>query len=238
MRMRKNLRLALAAIAATGAVAGLCALGAGPALAAPRPAASAPVSKVVHPGAGQLAFRIEKVKTSSMPARARAAMKAAGLKVPAATNYIAELVNLQYGKCVDANDAGSTAGTNGDKVQLWGCFNNSSSHANQWWWPYYTTSGWTELINWQYGLCLDANSSGGFVNGAKVQLWGCFNNSSTHPNQWWNYGPTGFYSQLTNLWGGATKVLDANNAGSSGGTNGDKIQIWAYLGGSNQFWLQ
>ena len=121
-----------------------------------------------------------------MPARARAAMKAAGLKIPAATNYIAELVNLDYGKCVDANNAGSTAGHNGDKVQLWGCFDNSS----------------------------------------------------THPNQWWDYGPTGFYSQLTNLWGGATKVLDANNAGSSGGTNGDKIQIWAYLGGSNQFWLQ
>ncbi len=110
MRMRKNLRLALASIAAAGSVAGLCALGTGPALAAPRPAASAPVSKVVHPGPDHLAFRIEKVKTSSMPARARAAMKAAGLKIPAATNYIAELVNLQYGKCVDANDAGSTAG--------------------------------------------------------------------------------------------------------------------------------
>jgi hypothetical protein len=56
-------------------------------------------------------------------------MKAAGLKVPAATNYIAELVNLQYGKCVDANDAGSTAGTNGDKVQIWAYLGGS----NQFW---------------------------------------------------------------------------------------------------------
>ncbi|MGW0206369.1 RICIN domain-containing protein [Streptomyces sp. NPDC003233] len=83
-----------------------------------------------------------------------------------------------------------------------------------------------------------SNSPNSPASNAKVQLWGCFNDSTNHPNQWWQYGPTGEYSTLPSLWGGGAKVLDVNNAGSSAGWDWDKIQIWRYLGGSNQFWHQ
>jgi hypothetical protein len=153
---------------------------------------------------------------------------------------VVEMANGQYqSKCLDANNAGSTAGKNGDKVQLWGCFDDPNGHANQWWVPVQTTLGYTELINFQYqSKCLDADNSQGFVNGAKVQLWDCFNDVTNHPNQWWNFGPDGAFSSLPNRWGNGAKVLDANNAGSTAGQNGDKVQIWAFLGGSNQSWFQ
>jgi hypothetical protein len=87
-------------------------------------------------------------------------------------------------------------------------------------------------------MCLDADSSGGFVDGAKVQLWQCINNQHTNPNQWWYFGPAG-YTQLPSMWVDHSKALDANDAGPTGGQNGDKVQIWAMPGhGDNQLWNQ
>lgn len=236
--MRRTVKLAVATIAAMSAMVGIVALTGGSAS-----AATTPTTKVTAPASAQrnvpaLSLRLIRVPLSAVPARTRAALPAHSAAVTPNAVYVAELVSDQYGKCVDANNAGSTAGQNGDKVQLWGCFNDIANHPNQWWLPAQTTSGYTELVNWQFGLCLDADNSHGFVNGAKVQLWGCFNDSTNHPNQWWNYGPAGGVSTLPSLWGGGAKVLDVNDAGSTAGQNGDKIQVWQFLGGANQFWAQ
>jgi hypothetical protein len=184
------------------------------------------------------------VKGSQLPASVAATVRSANLTVsPQATYYIVDLLNQRYQKCTDANNAGSTAGQNGDKVQLWGCFNDSVNHANQWWFamvlPPSGGTVWTEIVNWQYGSkCLDARNNGGFVDGAPVQLYTCLNNATTNPNQYWDYGPVGGYTQLTSLWGNQSKVLDVNDAGSTAGQDGDKIQVWQYLGGTNQFFYQ
>ena len=75
-------------------------------------------------------------------------------------------------------------------------------------------------------------------NGDVVQLWGCFNNHTADPNQWWDFGPDGSYSSLPVLWGGGGKVLDVNDADPPPAKNGDKIQVWNYLGGANtSSWL-
>jgi hypothetical protein len=239
--MRKTLTNALRFTTAVGALAGATALATAPATASPAPKVkvAAPASSQPRPGTFMLHYR--RVPLSSIPAASRAAIAGAQPKAAAQPNasvYVAEIVNQQYGMCVDANNYGPTAGQDGDTVQLWGCFNDSIRHANQWWLPAQTTSGYTELVNLQYGKCLDADDSQGFVDGAKVQLWSCFHDSVNHPNQWWNYGPPSNYTVLPLLWGGGAKVLDANNYGPSAGQNGDKIQIWQYLGGSNQIWLQ
>jgi hypothetical protein len=187
---------------------------------------------------GNLVLREKQVPVSQMPAAVKAAAEAGHLTVrPNTSTSVVELVSQAYGKCVDANTGGATAGQNGDVVQLWDCYNDSTNNPNQWWWAAQTDHGWTELINWQYGLCLDADNGQGFVNGAKVQLWQCYFNSITNPNQWWDFGPHGQYTGLPIMWG-TGKVLDVNDVGPSAGQNGDKIQIWDFLSGSNQYWLQ
>jgi hypothetical protein len=202
------------------------------------PAVAGPGAPAGAVGPG-LSMRSAFVPTSSLPVALRAEMATARGNL-AATTLVVEMANGQYpAKCLDANSAGTTAGQNGDKVQLWGCFDDPGSHANQWWVPVQTASGYTELANFQYpSKCLDADNSHGFVDGAKVQLWGCFNDESSHPNQWWNFGPDGFFSVLPNRWGSGAKVLDANNAGTTAGQNGDKVQLWRSLGGANQSWFQ
>jgi hypothetical protein len=236
-----NIRtLPRAAVLAAGALAFALsgALSAAPAHAAGQPAPKPALHGTVPPAV--LALHQQRVPASAMPAPVRAALKAAHLSVsPNTTTTVVELVSSAYAnKCVDANNAGPTAGLNGDVVQLWDCFNDQANHPNQWWWALQSNDGYTELINWQYGLCLDADNSQGFTNGSRVQLWSCFDDRTNHSNQWWNFGPHGFYTALPVTWGSASKVLDVNNYGPTAGQNGDKIQIWDYLGGSNQFWLQ
>jgi hypothetical protein len=169
---------------------------------------------------------------AAVPAKARAALAKAGIRP--ADILITEILNGQSGRCLDAPT--QALGVNGNKIQLWDCFNDPNGHANQWWIPVFTTSGYTEIVNLASGLCLDADNSRGFVNGARVQEWDCFDDSAGHPNQWWNYGPVGFTTILPNLWGNGGKLLDA--ATQSINRNGTLIQIWQSTGAANQRWLQ
>lgn len=238
--MRKNTRFvttvvggtALAAVAFLGVqTAGAATQPGAPTTAAGKEARSAVTSN------GGLSLRYRAVPTSSLPAAARGAVR--GVVPNSAANiYVAEIISYQYGKCVDANNYGPTAGRDGDVVQLWSCFHDYVGHPNQWWIPVQTTRGWTELVSLQYGKCLDADNSRGFVDGARVQLWTCFHDSANHANQWWNYGPPSQATSLPSLWGGGSKVLDVNNAGPTAGQNGDKIQLWGWWGGANQRWYQ
>jgi Ricin-type beta-trefoil lectin domain len=213
--------------AAVVAAAGLALVGMGTAAAAP----AAPPAAVA-PAAAGAAARTMTVSIAAVPAKARATLAKAGVR--AADFLVTEIRNEQSGRCLDAATQG--LGQNGNKIQLWDCFGDPDLHGNQFWIPIFTTSGYTEIINWWSGLCLDADSSGGFVNGARVQEWGCFDDPVGHPNQWWNYGPVGSSSILPNLWGGAAKGLDAS--AQSIDRNGTAVLIWQFTGNPNQRWRQ
>lgn len=239
--MRKTLVLAAGLITAVGSLLGPGALSAAAATTVPHPS-SGLAAPAGQSRPGTLTTHYRTVPLSSIPTAARAAV-ASTRRGPAArpnsSITIVELINVQYGMCVDANNYGPGAGLDGDSVQLYGCFYDPDNHANQWWIPVDTTQGYTELVSLQYGSkCLDADNSRGFIDGAKLQLWDCFDDSVNHANQWWNYGPPNAVGPLQLLWGGGTKVLDANNYGPTAGQNGDKIQLWRYLATDNQRWYQ
>jgi|GEM_PF-3915423 len=220
-----RIRHALAGVAAAAVLAVGTSMVPTTAVASPTPAA-----------AGGLTPRAVPIPVSSLSTTAQAALRAQGRVTASDVIWGYRLVNTAYGKCLDANASGSTAGQNGDKVQLWDC----NGADNQYWVPWQTTSGYTELVNLKWtdpAMCLDVDTSQGFVNGAKVQLWHCYGDDVSHQNQWWNY-LAGSKTALPSLWRGGSKVLDANGSGPSAGQNGDKVQIWDSLGGDNQIWPQ
>jgi Ricin-type beta-trefoil lectin domain len=138
--------------------------------------------------------------------------------------------------------AGSTAGRNGDKVQLWTCTGNN----NQSWipidWetplpPGVMHSAATRMVNAKYqSECLNADDSHGLANGSKVQLWSCIVRSLN--GQWlfpyW-YGKGSGSRSNFRLAIIADFVLDAKSQSLG---NGDKIQIWHPGGGTYQDWRQ
>jgi hypothetical protein len=216
----RRTKTAAAILAAAGSVfVGAAAASAAPLAAAP----AAPRSTAAH---------TMTLSAEAVPAKTRATLAKAGVR-PAGF-LVTEIRNEQSGRCLDAPT--QQLGIDGNKIQLWDCFNDIKAHGNQWWIPVFTTSGYTEIVNVASGLCLDADNSRGFVNGAIVQEWACFDDSTGHPNQWWNYGPIGFSTILPNLWGSGAKLLDA--ATQSIDRNGTLVQIWQSLGAANQRWLQ
>jgi glucosylceramidase len=77
-------------------------------------------------------------------------------------------------------------------------------------------------------------SGWGTANGTWVQQWACGNGQA---NQEWQLVPVGGgYDEVLNRNASANnEVLDV--AGGPGATgNGTQIQLWAYVGGSNQQW--
>ena len=148
--------------------------------------------------------------------------------LPAPTRF--EIRNIANNQCLDANDLGPTAGQNGDKVQLWNCYGG----ANQEWTPRYKSGQLAWLVNAKYpGMCLNADDVGGLANGRRVQLWNCYDNA----NELWNVGTLLANPVSSPLFlgrgGSQSLALDANkyNLGTR-----DKVQVWAYYGGSSQLW--
>jgi len=132
--------------------------------------------------------------------------------------------------CLDANTLGSTAGQNGDAVQLWACYGG----ANQEWVPEYKAGQLAWLVNAKYpGMCLNANDIGGLGNGRRVQLWNCY----VAANELWNIGTLMANPVSSPLYlgtgGSQSLALDADKFNLS---NGDKVQVWDYYGGSSQLW--
>ena len=78
---------------------------------------------------GPLHVKVVRLPTASLPRalRARAHERQAGPDSILPDAF--EIVSDDGGYCLDANDVGSTAGTNGDKVQLWTC-----NHTNNQYW--------------------------------------------------------------------------------------------------------
>jgi hypothetical protein len=144
-----------------------------------------------------------------------------------------EITNQDGNYCLDANDKGSTAGQNGDKVQLFSC----NGGTNQLW---YTTSinsaGNATLHNGMYpSECLNANDSPSLGDGSVVQLWTC----GTEANNMWNVGT---WSTCLDSYAYCPLYLESDNyeyvldAKSPGIGDGDQVQIFTYNGDDNQFW--
>jgi len=151
------------------------------------------------------------------------------------SNNVFEIVNGS-GYCLDANDTGSTAGTNGDKVQLWTCNHTD----NQFWYlGSETPDGAYPLVNDEYpSKCLNTDDTGGVADGSHVQLWNC---SVDTFNEYWDLAS---WEKCSGYPGTepCPIFLDVNNyefmldATSQDIGNGDQIQVWTSEGGNNQLW--
>jgi hypothetical protein len=190
---------------------------------------------------GPLYVKVVKVPIASLPTiaslprapRARAHEHQAGPDSIFTDAF--EVVNGD-GYCLDANDVGSTAGTNGDKVQLWTC-----SHANNQYWYLGSedADGSYTVVNDEYtSKCLNANDTGGLADGRHVQLWSC---SVDTLNEYWDAAT---WESCTGYPGAdaCPLFLDVNayefllDATAQDIGNGDQIQIWTSDGGDNQLW--
>jgi Ricin-type beta-trefoil lectin domain len=178
-----------------------------------------------------------KVSTLSASLRARLG-KAAASPDDSVNAYM--ISNGAINLCLDANNAGPTAGQNGDRIQLWQC----NYTLNQYWIPVNYGSGTAqELVNLQYqSMCLNANNAwppaGGLGNGSPVQLWNCGVgglNEAWLFDYWLNGTNGSQHLYLFDEVGGQFPTLDATNPGLG---NGDQVQIWQPLDLSNQWWYE
>lgn len=145
-----------------------------------------------------------------------------------------EFVVYANGQCLNANNAGPSAGQNGDKVQLWNCYNSY----NELWIPVQASGTNYYLVSAQYpDMCLNADYyDGGIGNGHPVQLWNCYPTDL----EWWDFGD--WYSNVYNEGLTSPLFLDGWNnpwcldANMYDLGNGDNVQLWNYWGGYNQLW--
>jgi glucosylceramidase len=93
------------------------------------------------------------------------------------------------------------------------------------------SSQWYQVINTNSGKCVDA-TNGAAANGTAVQQWTC---ASGDTNQEWQFQPTdsGYYKVVTR--DAPAQAWDVTG-GAGATSDGIKIQLWAYGGGTNQQW--
>jgi hypothetical protein len=184
---------------------------------------------------GPLYLKLAKLPVSALPAVLRA--RIARGESPDSIYTDAFNIENQEPKntyCLDANDSGSTAGTNGDKVQLWTC----TGKDNQYWYLGEEDSdGNYAVVNDEYqSRCLNADDTGGLGDGSKVQLWGC----GGEANDMWNM--TYWQDEITVDCMAFPIYLQSDNykwdlnAVSQHIGDGDQVQIWTPVGGANSAW--
>jgi Ricin-type beta-trefoil lectin domain len=177
----------------------------------PKRATSAPAQSVSAAASAPVATTVSRTTSPPIPARF-------------------EIRNIADNQCLDANDLGPTAGQNGDKVQLWNCYEGASQE----WIPQYKSGQLASLVNAKYpGMCLNADNIGGLANGRRVQLWNCYDGA----NELWNVGTLLANPVSSPLFlgqgGSQSLALDADKYSLG---DGDKTEVWAYYGGSSQLW--
>lgn len=172
-------------------------------------------------GKDAMRLRPFRVSLASLSPTLRADFTRHGRAPATVTAYeIVSLLPPSGSFCLDANDVGSTAGMNGDKVQVWSC----TGGANQLWIPLQWEQGGgalTELVNDQYQTkCLNANSYPyGLQNGSNTQLYSCGPQYAGQDlwnfGNWESYVQSGFWAYLflntTNfVLAATTPVADGN----------------------------
>ncbi|XVS66434.1 ricin-type beta-trefoil lectin domain protein [Actinosynnema sp. CA-299493] len=127
---------------------------------------------------------------------------------PAGSAYVGQ----QSGRCLDVSGVSQT---NGAKIQLWDCNNQT----NQKW----TLTSAAELRVYG-GKCLDLPTNS--TAGTQAQIWDCNNGA----NQKWTHNTDGSLRHTqTGL------CLDANNQAT---TNGTQVKSWNCNGQANQKWAR
>jgi hypothetical protein len=93
-----------------------------------------------------------------------------------------------------------------------------------------STDAWYNIVNKNSGSCVDA-SAAGTSNGTVVQQWPC---GSQKANQEWQLQPqgSGVYSIVNR--NAPAEVWDVKNRGTS---DGSLLQLWTYVGATNQQWM-
>lgn len=131
-----------------------------------------------------------------------------------------KLINVNSGKALDVQGAGTTPGTN---VQIY----TDNGTGAQKWTIYQNADGSYKLVNVNSALALDVASSG-TADGTNVQAW-TDNGTSA---QKWNIvkNADGSYKLINTNSG---KALDVASAGTADGTN---VQIWTDNGTGAQKW--
>lgn len=131
-----------------------------------------------------------------------------------------KLINVNSGKALDVQSAGTTPGTN---VQIW----TDNGTGAQKWTIYQNADGSYKLVNVNSALALDVASSG-TADGTNVQAW----TDNGTGAQKWNIIANGDGSyKLINANSG--KALDVSGSGTADGTN---VQIWNDNGSGAQKW--
>ncbi len=129
-----------------------------------------------------------------------------------------------------ALDVNGGSQSNGANVQIWTWL----AGTNQEWQFQATDSGYYRIVpRSDPAECLDiSGGQGATANGTPVQQWAY--NGAGGTNQQWRLDATdsGYY-RLTPR-NASVESLDVNGASS---TNGTQVQIWQYVGGSNQQWM-
>jgi len=121
------------------------------------------------------------------------------------------------GMCLDDT---TNSGTNGNKIQIWGC-NGEASQS----WEYVPdgTPGGAGTLQ-HNGKCADITNLG-TANGSKIQLWSCTGNAN---QEWFLVGAAG---ELYNPASG--RCLDDTGQST---TDGTQVEIFDCNGGTNQAW--
>lgn len=91
-----------------------------------------------------------------------------------------------------------------------------------------STSKWYGIQNLNSRLCVDA-AGGGIANGTAIQQYTC-NSTSAQQYRFLSVG-SGYYKILKR--GSSNQVVDVRDRST---TDGAKIHLWTYVGGSNQQW--
>jgi hypothetical protein len=161
-------------------------------------------------------------------AAAAAQVSPDGLLPPPGSSGSFEIIGAYTnGYCLGIKGGSTTPGT---PAVLWNCNGNPDQ---QWRWVH-VTSGYGELEN-GHNDCLGINA-GNDTEGNYLVAFTCYNNSTTHPDQFWTEvaAPSGCSG------GSALGDLDGGVAGTKGGSVAEntEIVIWNYqVKCNNQIWI-
>jgi hypothetical protein len=142
------------------------------------------------------------------------------------------IVNQHSGKCAEVFHSSTSNGAN---VDQWSC-NRTATQSWHLDLAYFDQYGNPvgEIINNNSGKCFEVYNWAA-ANGSNVDQWGCAPIAQQHANQLWDVN-----GELLEAVGASNErglLVVAEVAGWST-ANGGNVDIWQYLGDSNQHWTQ
>jgi glucosylceramidase len=97
-----------------------------------------------------------------------------------------------------------------------------------------SSTAWYTVMNQNSHACVDA-AGWGSVNATVLQQWAC--GSPTQANQEWQFRPTGSgYDEVVNRNAASDDEAWDVTGGPNATSSGIALQLWSYVGGTNQQW--